>query len=216
MKSVLVILGAGVDKNEEPSVAGKLRCDKAIEREEQYDFILCSSDRSWRKELNQHKLSEAQSMKNYLVKKGITKNKIILEEESKDTFSNAYYSRIILDKMKVKKFDVITSKFHMPKTQFLFDIVFPAKDYILNFIEAPDPPAEDRWFQLKKESEKLLIDFYKEHLFTTYGLQKGKMQDIKKFIEEINPAMTGKQDLFHQKLTTKVNERLKHIKQRNV
>lgn len=204
MERVLVILCGGLDKNEKPNDATKLRYDKAIEIESKYDKIVISSDRTWRKEFNNHKTTEAKAGEKYLISKGISKNKIVLEEKSRDTFSNLFYTRKILDKMKVNKFDIITSKFHISKTKVLMSYVFPKKDYDFKFIKAKDPNNFD--IKLKKLSEKELIKFYKDNLEKNYNVVKGDMKSIEKFIKKYNPAYTNKKDKYHRELTKKVNQ----------
>ena len=84
-KKILIILGGGISNNRLNKTT-LARYEKAIDIEEEFDYIICSSDRTYRKEGKLHKKSEAQIGKDYLVENGVDENKIILEDKSKDTF----------------------------------------------------------------------------------------------------------------------------------
>jgi uncharacterized SAM-binding protein YcdF (DUF218 family) len=71
------------------------------------------------------KLSEAKLFKDYLIKHGVPKNKIILEEESKSTLGNAVYCKKLFVKKKLaKRITLITSDYHMGRALGLFKHVF--------------------------------------------------------------------------------------------
>ena len=79
-------------------------------------------------------ITEAQAMKDYLIKKGILKKNIFLENKSKDTISNAYYSKkIYFIPKKEKEAKIITSEFHLPRVKYIFKKVF-GKDYKFQYI----------------------------------------------------------------------------------
>ena len=50
----------------------------------------------------------------------IESEQIILEEEANCTEENAYYSRIIIDRLRGSNVHVVTSDFHMERTQDIF------------------------------------------------------------------------------------------------
>ncbi len=68
---------------------------------------------------------EARAAANYLIQAGITGTKIIAETSSYDTIGNAYFSRVIHTEPRgFKQLLVITSAFHMPRTEAIFRWVY--------------------------------------------------------------------------------------------
>ncbi len=231
--SFIVILGGGVDENEEITAHSKLRHDVAVKLKNKYDYIICSSYKTYKpKAINQIK-TEAMAGKEYLVKNGVNSNNILLEEISKDTFSNAYYSRLLIENLiinmnknnlnnnsgdiiskivyKLGKVTIVTSKFHMPKTKLLFYIVFPKNQFEINFISSKNGDINEDSLKNRLISEKELIKFYKKYLKNTYNIESGNMNNLKYFMENNNPALIGFKDIYHENLTKKINSKLNKI-----
>ncbi len=59
------------------------------------------------------KISEAEAMYNYLLEKGIDKNKLIIENQSMSTVENALYSIPIAKKLGAKTIILSTSLYHL-------------------------------------------------------------------------------------------------------
>ncbi len=210
MTKFIVVLGGGVDENEKITKHSKLRYDVAIKLQNQYDYIICSSYKTYKEKAKNQIKTEALAGKEYLVENGVISEKILLEEKSMDTFSNAYYTRVLIENLglKIDKITIVTSKFHMQKTRILFDIVFPKNEFNINYIESENGNIEKIALKNRMISEKELIDFYAKHLKKTYKIISGDMQSIKKFMENSNPALTGKKDKYHEELTNKINSRI--------
>lgn len=202
----LVVLGGGVDENEDITNHSKLRHDVGIKLQNEYDYIICSSYKTYKEKAKNQIKSEAKAGKEYLVKMGVSSDKILLEEKSKDTFSNAYYTRELLENLKfdIKKITIVTSKFHMPKTKVVFEIVFPKKEYNINYIESENGDINPLALKNRINNETEVIAFYNEHLEKTYGVISGDMKSIQNFIENHNPSMTGEKDKYHLELTKKI------------
>lgn len=210
MVKFLVILGGGVDENEEITPHSRLRHDVAVKLYADYDYIICSSYKTYKEKAKNQVKSEALAGKEYLVKNGVNPKKILLEEKSKDTFSNAYYTRELTNDLKfnITKITVVTSKFHMPKTKVVFDIVFPKNEFDIDYIESENGKIDPLELQNRILNEKEVISFYKKHLEKTYKVISGDMESIKNFMEKYNPSMTGKKDKYHLELTKKVESRI--------
>lgn len=133
----IVILGGGIDKNGNLPKYVKKRLDKAIAifKKNKNAKILTSGKYSFLYPKNLiPPITEAQAMKNYLIKKGILKKNIFLENKSKDTISNAYYlKKIYFIPKKEKEGKIITSEFHLPRVRYIFKKVF-GKDYKFQYI----------------------------------------------------------------------------------
>ncbi|MFY9214058.1 MAG: YdcF family protein [Tissierellaceae bacterium] len=67
-------------------------------------------------------IPEAEAMKRYLVNNGIEENRIIMEDESTNTFENLKYTRDIirgLDEKEDYRVLIVTNKFHLFRAKFL-------------------------------------------------------------------------------------------------
>lgn len=104
----LIVLGAQV-KEKGPSAALKFRLDTA------YDYLMENEDTicivSGGQGANEPH-SEAQGMYNYLVEKGIEKERIIMEDQSTDTSENIAFSSVFLD-MEKDHVGIVTNNFHV-------------------------------------------------------------------------------------------------------
>lgn len=106
--SYLVVLGAQMKENG-PSVALQRRLDRA------YDYLVKNPDTlcvvSGGQGSNEP-VSEAQGMKDYLLKRGIAQERIIMEDQSRDTQQNLAFSRTLIP-AEVTKVGIVTSNFHV-------------------------------------------------------------------------------------------------------
>jgi len=103
----ILVLGAQINKDG-PSRALKYRLDKAAEYMERNPETLCvvSGGQGFNEPC-----SEAEGMADYLLKKGIAKEKLILEAESKTTAQNITNSRKLM--REGASVGIITNDFHM-------------------------------------------------------------------------------------------------------
>ena len=205
----LIIPSGGVDENGYPNIRSKLRYDYAIQHSGEYDVILCSTGYTYRK--TPLLISEAESGKRYLQGMGVDISKIICEEQSKDTFSNAYFSRKIFDEMGINEITVVTNAFHLKRVIFMFSFVF-SNGYTISFAAAEDPPFSVEERRNHELHETTIINFYETHLTQTYGIQAGNMESMKQFIFQYNPAFTGNKDHYHQELTLQLQRNVKEDK----
>ncbi|GFR35773.1 YdcF family protein [Thermobrachium celere] len=58
-------------------------------------------------------IEEAEAMKEYLLTKGIDKEKILTEAKSKNTYENLKYSKQIMEKKNLKSAVIVSNKFHL-------------------------------------------------------------------------------------------------------
>lgn len=184
---VIIVLGGGNDNYGQPSNSTIKRLDKCIEflKEKSAKYIILSGGRH-----NENRVSEAKAMADYLISKGLSKE-IFLEEEAKDTISNAYFTKInFLESRKLFKIAVITSDFHIPRTRYIFKKVL-GDSFKISYISADSGLSKEVLARLKdKEKKKLsllkkLID----------GIKDGDDKSIKKIIEDKHPAYTKHPEL---------------------
>lgn len=215
-RNVIVVLGGGIDPKDHnmPPSWIRLRFDKAMETylESPKDSIIISTTgRSYR--LKEDYCTESRTGKNYLLshyKNKINSEDILLEEYSKDTLSNAYYVAKILIRRKIKSFHVVTSEFHMEKSKYIFEnIVFPKRDgWKITFHESSNGNVNGESLQARINSEKEVLDFYKEHLERTFGVVPGNMESIEDFILNISKAYNlDSNEPYQEKLTQDIQDR---------
>lgn len=112
----LIVLGARV-RGETPSLALQYRLDVA------YDYLEKSPSTKAILTGGQGKgedIAEAEAMKRYLVQKGISSERLLLEDKATDTVENLSYSFEMID-MKGEKPQVVvvTSKFHILRSKII-------------------------------------------------------------------------------------------------
>jgi uncharacterized SAM-binding protein YcdF (DUF218 family) len=99
-------------------------------------------------------ISEAESIKSELKKQGISENRIILEDQSTDTYENINFSKKLIPKG-AKLGLVVTNNFH------LYRAVSIARDYGL---QVQGLPAETPWIAVVKSYSREYLAITKYYL----------------------------------------------------
>ena len=77
---------------------------------------------------------ESHEMAKFLVKSGLESARVLTEISSYDTIGNAYFSRLLFtEPLALKKLLIVTSEFHMPRTQAIFEWIFKLPPSLLYF-----------------------------------------------------------------------------------
>ncbi|MDH6367325.1 MULTISPECIES: YdcF family protein [unclassified Breznakia] len=110
----IVVLGAAI-KNDQPSTALRYRLDEAYEQYKKNPSakIICSGGKA-----KKDAYSEAKVMQMYLVKQGVPKSSILLEEKSKNTSQNLQYSYNLVHDANAT-FLIVTNNFHAYRASIL-------------------------------------------------------------------------------------------------
>jgi len=95
--------------------------------------------------------SEADAMKSIALSKNVDENDIIIETESKNTAENALFTLNMLQEKKINTLIIATSDFHVLRTQYIFNTVFPS-NFELLFIQSTTPPITKK-ILLEREKE---------------------------------------------------------------
>lgn len=114
----LIVLGFPATDDGQPTPLMKHRLDKALK-------IIASRDVGTVIVTGgavQNRFSEASVMKKYLVNKGVPEAKIIVEDQAKSTFGNAYESRKILKKYNLENPIIVTSEEHQARAKATFSM----------------------------------------------------------------------------------------------
>ena len=104
----VVVLGCQV-RGEEPSVMLAKRLDAAIEVLSEYPDAVCVVSGG---QGNGEGISEAEAMRRYLVKHGISEERVISEDRSTSTRENIAFSSELLKERGISRAVIVTSDFH--------------------------------------------------------------------------------------------------------
>lgn len=112
----VIVLGCRV-KESGPSLMLQKRIDAAYEYLSENESVICIASGG---QGSDEPVSEAEAIRNELVKKGISPDRIILEDKSENTFQNIRNSIEILDSLGMKRRAVIvTSEFHQLRAKMI-------------------------------------------------------------------------------------------------
>ncbi|WP_315080855.1 YdcF family protein [uncultured Clostridium sp.] len=111
----IVVLGAGLNNGSQLSYILKSRLDSALQCINEFNnnsYIVVSGGKG-----NDERISEAEAMKKYLIEEGISEDKILMENQSKNTYENFKYSKKIIEDHSKKSIDnlsvkIVTTDFH--------------------------------------------------------------------------------------------------------
>ena len=104
----IIVLGAQI-REDGPSVVLRYRLDAAIEYLNENPGTKCIVSGG---QGSNERISEAEGMAEYLLKNGIEKNRIILEDKSKNTVENIKYSKLLM-KEPCESVGIVTNNFHV-------------------------------------------------------------------------------------------------------
>ncbi|PJA53864.1 hypothetical protein CO166_00350 [Candidatus Roizmanbacteria bacterium CG_4_9_14_3_um_filter_36_11] len=160
----IVILGGGIDLNGNLPNHVYQRLDKAVQLyfdgiQKENIFIITSGKYSFLyDQLKRYPpITEAEKMAQYLLIKGIPKDKLLLEKKSKDSIGNAYYlKKDFFIPLKVDKAIIITSHFHLERIKYIFNKVF-GKNYQFEFIGLQEKLAPDEESKVVNRQNEVLI-----------------------------------------------------------
>lgn len=141
----IFVLAGGIDNKNQPNIFVKKRLDKAIEmyhRDNNYIIIVLGGGTYHKPpglDQNKYVIHESTSCATYLINNGVNPRNIIREWASYDTIANGYFAFLnYIIPLKIKKCYIITSQFHMKRTQTIFDYfnkLIMNKDIDLIYIE---------------------------------------------------------------------------------
>ena len=124
VNDAIIVLAGGISKTRELSKNSQERVKKGVElfKQKKAPILIMSGTRN-----------EAQAMRDYTQTLGIPGKNILLEEKSRDTIGNAYFTKVqYLKPRNFKKFIIVTSDYHIPRVQYIFRKVLGSK-FEINF-----------------------------------------------------------------------------------
>jgi uncharacterized SAM-binding protein YcdF (DUF218 family) len=95
----------------------------------------------------------------YLIAAGVPPHRVLAETHSYDTIGNAFFSRVVhVDPLGMRSLLVITSDFHLPRTQFVFNWIYGLKPeelpYEIDFRGVADPEMDPSVLRERVEKER--------------------------------------------------------------
>lgn len=114
--TTVIVLGCRV-KESGPSLMLQKRIDAAYDYMSSNEGVICIASGG---QGSDEPMSEAQAIKNVLVEKGISPDRIIMEDKSENTFQNIRNSLEIIDSMGMsRKAVIVTSEFHQLRAKMI-------------------------------------------------------------------------------------------------
>ena len=171
-----IILGGGIqeDGTLPPWVLKRLnRAKELYDEDSVHHIVLCGKGRG------EPIISEARLMKHYLREKGVAPEHLDFEERSEDTWQNAYFARtMVVDTHHWERILVITSNFHLKRTEDIFSFVF-GDAYDLYFEGIGDEEIEQGALSKRKQFEAELMEYIEVNVFPR--IRQGDLPAFKEF-----------------------------------
>lgn len=107
-----IVLGAALWDNE-PSPGLRERLEHALELYEQgnVSYLILSGGLDH----NGSTLTEAEGMRNYLMKRGVPEDRLLLENDARSTYENLLFSKAIAKANGLNSFLIVTHDYHAPR-----------------------------------------------------------------------------------------------------
>lgn len=156
----IIVLGGGLDANKQINAWAAARLDALLASWNGEPIISCSAGTPHKPPALDNSgfpIFESVASANYLISRGIPADKIMVETSSYDTIGNAYFSWVThCNPKRWRKFLVITSDFHLPRTKKIFDWVFHLghKDCRIKYLSAPNTGMTKKILGKRLEKEK--------------------------------------------------------------
>jgi uncharacterized SAM-binding protein YcdF (DUF218 family) len=189
---VIIILGGGTSNTLKPLFYTKERLgffSKYIDQFHNIPIVVSGNYAITAKK--RPKYSEAEVMRHYLIKNGVNPTSILLENKSRDTIGNAYYSKLIIKKHPSwKRVLVVTTNGHEKRSLWLFKKILGPK-YTISFLKVPTKIISQKEAPLRKKYENYLITAYKKVLT---HCRPGDDQTIIRTLKKFHPAFSQSKD----------------------
>lgn len=166
VRRILVLMGHQNSRDGELSPVAKSRCRKAIELLDDDQHLFCLPTGSFDAHFNTSSRAHGLHITEYLVKNGITRDRILPYTDSSNTFEDALCCRKVAVDFSAQNLIVVTSEFHMERVKYIFHRMFP--EMKLSFHEAASienhNPQRDK--QESRKLEKLQKEWVSGPLYT--------------------------------------------------
>jgi hypothetical protein len=146
--------------------------------------------------------SEARAMADYAISLGISKEVILLEEQSRDTIGNAYFvHRRHLAPNGWTSIRVVTSDFHVPRTTWVFEKILGPR-YDVSFSPATTE-LDATVIAARARAEGDITTFLMEWIGP---IDPGDQVAVERLIHEVHPAYATRPTLSYDHIRERVEE----------
>lgn len=124
-KLVIVVLGSPNDAEGNLSTMGIERCQQALVEYARNPGAMILPTGGWGEHFNTTEHPHGFYVQKYLIAHGVPETQIFACVESTNTVEDAQLAKVIVGRHGITDFIVVTSDFHLPRAQFLFEREFP-------------------------------------------------------------------------------------------
>jgi uncharacterized SAM-binding protein YcdF (DUF218 family) len=158
----ILIPGGGVREGGALPSWVERRLDRAVQLDAGQYIITLSAATTHRPpplDKNSFPIFESVAAAKYLIDAGVQPERILTETHSYDTIGNAFFSRVIhADPLRLCRLLVITSDFHLPRAQAVFNWIYGLEPrtvpYELQFESVFDPSMDGNVLRDREEKER--------------------------------------------------------------
>lgn len=181
-RDAIIVLGGGVNGDGTLPLFTRQRTETGVNLYKQglaaYLVLSGSHPHEWDHK-RPHK-TEAQVMKEHAIELGLLVEQIILEDDSTDTVSNAFHTKLdVLVPKNWRDVIVVTSDFHLPRTEYIFGKVL-GNGYTTQFVEASSGLRGDE-LRARIASEQRAMLALKRSGFD--GIKDGDDEAVRRYLE---------------------------------
>ncbi len=141
--------------------------------------IICLGGGTYHKKPRLNKLGyvihESTACAQYLINQGIDAKDIMREWSSYDTIANAFFSLLNYSiPLQLDRILVITSDFHMPRTEAIFNWIYSLGDWNFNltFVSVDSQDLDKSIIQARKEREKQSLNNLQDKIYKIKSLKE--------------------------------------------
>jgi uncharacterized SAM-binding protein YcdF (DUF218 family) len=183
---VIIVLGGGTDGTLNPVFYTKERLTFLISQIKKFVNIPIIMSGGYSSSIDKKpKYTESEVMKHYITRNRFTSKLVYIEDKSRDTIGNAYYSKQIIKKhLRWKNILVVTTTGHILRSRWIFKKIF-GKKYIIEYLGVPSHHSSFKKNPGRKKYEDYIIRTYEKML---RPIENGNDRLILKALRSGHPA----------------------------
>ena len=183
---LIIILGNKLTNGVELNDVTKIRADKAIDIMMQSKTDVKVLAMGW-KYSDKVKISLAEGIKRYLLRKGISKTNIMTCEQSRDTVGDAFFSRkLYIEGSQIKKAIIVTSKSHIKRCKIIFSHIYKTSQCELEYVS-----VDDKSYKKEATKEAKSIKIFEDTFLRGSNMT---LEEIEKILYEKHKLYLNKQE----------------------
>jgi|TARA_B100001971_G_C18130716_1_gene504664 uncharacterized SAM-binding protein YcdF (DUF218 family) len=202
MKDVIIVLAGGVNPDGTLPKSPKARVEKGVELykdRQARKLVMSGAYGFWLDWLKKVPVKhESVAMKEYAISLGVPSDAILIEDQSKDTLGNAYFTKInVLEKYSWKDVVVVTSEFHIPRTKIVFDVVL-GPDYKINYVPSENILTDEEQAKWQESEKKTIV--ISNQIVDVGKIKAGDTKAIEDILFTVHPGYADNPTISFEKL----------------